>query len=134
VNDTSNHATAPQTLDERYGRGRSPGWLPYILVGALAAVLLAWLVWAAWQHATPDVRGELRGYEVVSDHEISVKIDVVRSGGAAVACTVRALAEDHSVVGEDVVTLAAGEAGSLGIEASIETDRRATAATVTDCA
>ena len=134
MNDTSNHATASQTLDERYGRGRSPGWLPYLLVGGLAAILLGWLVWAGWEHATPDVRGELRGYEVVSDHEVTVRIDVVRSDGAAVSCTVQALAEDHSVVGEDVVSLAAGRSGSLGLEASIATDRRATAATVTDCA
>ena len=134
MDDTSNTATARQTLAERYGTDR-PTRRPLIVVAVtvLALVLLAWLVWAAWVQATPDVRGGLSSYHVVSEHAVTVQIEVRRGSGDAVTCTVQALAEDHAVVGDDAVTIPAGAAGDVSFEATVTTDRRATTATVSDC-
>lgn len=134
MDDMSNPAAARQTLDERYGRshrGRQP--LTVVAVVALAAVLLGWLLWAAWVHSNGDVRAGLRTFDVVSEHQVKIEIEIDRSSGASVQCTLRAQSEDHAIVGEDVVTIPAGDAGSLRFTAALTTERRATAATVSGC-
>lgn len=98
-----------------------------------AAMALAWLLWVAWTHSTPAVRGELRSFTVVTQHQIDVVLDISRSEGGAVTCLVKAQASDHSIVAEDQIEVPAGDAGALVFEASIETQREATSASVTNC-
>ena len=121
-------------MEERYGV-RSPRHriLTVSLLAGLAAVALGWLLWVAWAHSTPDVRGELRSFSVVSQHQVDVQIDIQRADGDAVTCSVKAQATDHSIVAEDEVEVPAGDAGSLVFEASIKTEREATSASVTSC-
>lgn len=136
-------ATAPQlpspgeprqSMAERYGASSVPRRRTAIgAVVVLAAVSLAWLVWAAWVHATPAVSAELHSYDVVSPHEVAVVIDVRRQSPDEVQCLVRALAEDHSTVGEQVVHVPAGQVGDVRFEATVRTDREATTALVSDC-
>jgi hypothetical protein len=131
---TGTEPTSSAMMAERYGssRRRSRASLIFI-VGLLAVASLTWLGWVAWHHATPDVRGGLRSYEIVSDHEVSVVIDVKRSTSASVECTVRAQAESHGIVADQQVTIPAGSQGDVRFTAVVPTERRATAVTVTDC-
>ncbi len=133
MHNSSDHA-ARQLMAQRYGAASPRNQrLVAALSVLLALALLVWLVWAAWSHATPDVSGELQGYQVVSAHEVTVTLQVRRAGREAVVCTVQAQAVDHTVVGEDAVTVPAGAAGDVTFEATLRTDREATTATVSGC-
>jgi hypothetical protein len=121
-------------MAERYGR-RTPGrrrlTISVVVVGALVA--LGWLLWAAWVQSNPEVTGGLQSFDVVSEHQLKVVIQVDRDSGAAVTCTVEAAAADHGIVGDQTVTIPAGSSGTVTFEATIATDRLASAATVSDC-
>ncbi len=121
-------------MAERYG-GTSPRrtYIGMVLITVVATALLTWLLWAAWIQATPDVSGRLTSYEVVSSHRVEVGIEVNRSGTAAAECTVTAQAEDHTIVGEDVVAIPAGKPGEVAVTASMRTDREATSVSVSNC-
>ncbi len=121
-------------MEERYGvRPPRHRTLTLGAVAGAAAVALGWLLWVAWIHATPDVRGELRSFSVVSEHQVDLVIDIQRTQGASVLCMVKAQASDHVIVAEDEIEVPLGEAGNLVFEATIETEREATSVTVTDC-
>lgn len=123
-----------QTMEERYGVQRPrQRILTVSALAGVAVVALGWLLWVAWTHSTPDVTGELRSFSVVSAHQIDVLIDIRRTEGDAVTCLLKAQAADHSIVAEDEIEVPAGAAGTLVFEASIETEREATTATVSDC-
>ncbi len=123
-----------QTMAERYGESSvARRRATVVAIVGVAAASLAWLIWAAWVHATPAVRGELHSYDVVSPHEVTVVIDIRRSSADEVQCLVRALAEDHSGVGEQMVDVPAGQVGDVRFETTIRTDREATTALVSDC-
>jgi hypothetical protein len=126
--------TTEELLAARYGE-RSPRRrrLVIIVVGCLAVVSLAWLGWAAWVHSNPAVDGGLESFDVVSAHEVTVVITVRRDSGAAVECTVQARAADHLLVGDQRVTIPAGDSGNVRFVGSISTEREATTVTVTDC-
>ncbi|CUR55160.1 conserved hypothetical protein [metagenome] len=117
-------------LADRYGTSRR-GLRPAVVVaGVLGAVFLAWLAWSAWSFSTPEVRSELVGYEVVSEHEATAKVDIrISDPEVRGACTVRAFAADHTVVGELPFAVPGPDDvdrdGGL-MEISIRTERRAT--------
>lgn len=123
-----------QTMAERYGGPPAAGHRGrLVVIAVLVLVCLGWLAWAAWTHADQQVDGQLRSFEVVSAHEVTVVIDVRRRSGAAVECTLQAKAADFAVVGEDVVLIPAGRAGTVSRKLTLRTDREATVATVADC-
>jgi hypothetical protein len=67
------------------------------MVGLLG---LTWLAWATFFHATPPVSSELVSWEVVDDHAVTARIDVVLRDDPDASCVVRAVSVDHTVVGE----------------------------------
>jgi hypothetical protein len=119
-----------QTLSERYAA--PPAWRKPVLAGAVAvlvAVALAWLAWAAFEQATPEVESELQGFDVVDAHHLSADVRVsVHDASAHPRCTVQALASDHSVVGELVFTPHDG----INV-VTVRTVRPASAAAVPGC-
>ncbi len=121
-------------MAERYG-ARSPRtrWLSVAALALLVAALLAWLLWAAWVHATTSVSGEVISFHVAGQHRIDVTVQIARPGGTAAQCTIQAQAVDHSLVGETVVSVSADSGADAQIKASIKTDREATTATVSEC-
>ena len=121
--------SAPSTLDDRYGSAR-PGrrLLMAGLVGVLIAGFAGWLLWATWSHATPDVVSELLGFAVVDDYSASAVVSVALGEGVEARCVVRALAEDHTTVGE--LTFAPRDGRN---DVSIRTERRATSVTLDGC-
>jgi hypothetical protein len=124
-----------QSLEERYGAtrpGNRLGWL--VGVALLALGFVAWVVWAALSSASDGDGATLRSYEVVSEHQTRVQLDVHRTAGHRLVCTVTAQAEDHAVVGEKQVSVpGAGAAQDITLTVSVKTDREATTAVVSDC-
>lgn len=121
-------------MQERYGV-RPAGWgrVTVTLVAFVAGLALAWIGWAAWSQATPDVDAGVRSFDVVSPHEVEVVVDVRRESRDAVRCDLSAQADDHSVVGEDELVVPAGEERYLPVTVTLRTSRQATTATVDNC-
>ena len=118
-----------QDLAERYG-APSPT-RRRILVGVcvlVAAVFLGWLGWVAWFHGNPDATSELVTYEVVDEHTAKARLDVVLEEGVDATCTVRASAEDHTVVGERTFRPVDG-----ANNVTVRTERRATSVEKVGC-
>jgi hypothetical protein len=134
VTEPADSAATRALMAERYGTA-SPRrrWLGIVGLGVLVAGLLAWLIWAAWVHATTSITGEVVSFDVVSQHRMKVTVQIGRPGGTKVQCTVQAEAVDHSLVGQVVVSVPASAASGAEIDATIKTDREATSASVTDC-
>ncbi len=119
-----------RTLTERYVA--PPAWrrpVTIATVAALAVVALAWLVWAAWVQSTPKVQSQLMSFQVVGEHSVTARIEVhVSSDAANVSCTVEALAQDHSLVGELHFRPTSGTN-----EVTVRTERIATSVDVPGC-
>lgn len=119
-------------LTDRYGTGRQRRPLPIVLGALLVLALLVWAVWAGIG-SRPAIDAELTSYDVVSTHEVRVKISAhFRDTDTTGSCLVRASAEDHTVVGE--LNLTAEELrAATGRWISLRTERRATTATLVRC-
>ncbi|HEX3932272.1 MAG TPA: DUF4307 domain-containing protein [Nocardioides sp.] len=91
-----------QTVAERYAG--PPAWrrpVTIVAVVALALVGLTWLGWAAYKESTPKVESQLVTFTVDGEHVVRADVAVrLSSGATGASCTVEAVAEDHSVVGE----------------------------------
>jgi hypothetical protein len=123
-----------QTLAERYGRpSRGRSRVGVVVVAVLAVALGAWAIWAAIGQTSHAVSGIVRSYRVVSPHQISVSVQITRQSEAAVRCTVRAVASDHSTVGETVVTVPAGHSGGTTLTVSVKTERLSAGAAIGRC-
>jgi hypothetical protein len=110
-------------LATRYGRPAPWRRTAVVLASGLVGVLgLTWLAWSTLFHANPDASSELVGWEVVSDNEITARVDVVLRGTPDATCEVRAIAADHTVVGEASFVPEAGRN-----EVQVRTERRASA-------
>ncbi len=116
-------------LADRYGRPAPWRRTAVVLGSGLVGVLgLTWLAWSTLFHATPDASSELVGWEVVSDNAITARVDVVLRGSPDATCEVRAIAADHTVVGEASFTPEAGRN-----EVQVRTERRASAVENVGC-
>ena len=124
--------SAQDTLVERYG-APSVWRRRAIIAGSalLAVVFLGWLAWAVWAHSTPKVTSALESFSVQDDHTVTAVLVVSLHGNDIKAsCTLRALAEDHSTVGE--ITFTPDAEGGRQTE-TIRTDRRATSVESVGC-
>lgn len=121
----------PSTTDlsERYG-APAPWRRPALVTGIalLAAVFVGWVLWAAWSHGTPTVESELAAYDVAGEHAATAVVEVALDDGADASCRVRALAEDHSIVGELAFTPTDGRN-----DVEVRTERRATSVELIGC-
>ena len=125
--------SAQDTLTRRYG---APSVARHRLVVAgsalLVAVFLTWLVWAIWLNSNPKVTSELQRFSVTDDHQVTAVVAVHLSDDSVrAACQVRALAEDHSVVGEVTLRPDPSKGELQGV--TIRTDRRATSVESLGC-
>ncbi len=119
-------------LADRYGtsrRGRGP---VIVVAGALAVLFLGWLAWTTWSYSRPDVTSELLTWQVTGEHGAVANVQVaLRADDTTATCTLRATAEDHSVVGERSFEVAPDSASSLQVQ--VRTERRATAVELVGC-
>ena len=98
------------------------------VAAVVALVFLGWVAWVAWFHGTPDVESDLVGFEVTGADTVTVHIEVQLSDGVDASCRVRALAEDHTTVGEIAFTPTDGRN-----DVDIRTERRATSVELFGC-
>lgn len=121
-------------LEQRYGspsRARRP--LVITVAVLLAAAAVGWLVWAT-SHGRPQVQSALLSYDVAGEHSAQAKLTVVRRDtGVHASCLLRAMAEDHSVVGELTFTVDRSSPASLTTKKVLRTERRATAVQLVGC-
>ena len=116
-------------LVERYGAPSPARRRVLVVVIAVAVAALAgWLVWTALFHATPPVDSDLLAYDVVDENRATAVVSVSLEEGVVASCTLRALADDHSTVGELAFEPVDGRN-----DVTIRTERLATSVTLTGC-
>ena len=115
------------SLAERYGA--PPRWRRPLLIGLVVVVVGGFAVLWAWitvVQSDPTVSSELITSEIVDDHEATAVIRVQYGDDPVEAhCTVRAIAHDKTVVGEE--TFEPSRDGGQDNTVTIRTERRATA-------
>jgi hypothetical protein len=129
----------PGTLDERYGRapvaGRRSWWLAGAVV-AVAAIAVAWYVWAGPASAPPSsssVQADVSASRVVDEHHMGVTFTVSAPADKHVECAVNAKSEDFTIVGWKIVTIPPSQAQSRTITQVLRTTSEATAGFVDSC-
>ena len=121
-------------LDARYGtrNGFRRGVL-LAVVGVLVLAGLGVVGWAVVVQSRPKVQSELVSYDVLDDHLVEGRFRVVRrEKGERATCLVRAIAQDHSIVGESQVTVGSGGREQI-VTAPVRTERRATSFELLGC-
>jgi Domain of unknown function (DUF4307) len=126
----------PDSLTERYGAPSPVARSALVaMVVVVAGAFGGWLVWTGLFHGDPDVSSQLVSYTVDDEHQVTARVDVRLDDEDVVAtCLLRALAEDHTVVGElQFEVRAADLAGGNLLERRIRTERRATSVDRVGC-
>ncbi len=122
-------------LAQRYG-GRAGQRRP-LLVAGVAALLVAglgWVIWAGLFHARPLAHSDLVSFEDPTEHAVTATVTVVRRNqDVRASCLLRAIAEDHSIVGELNFTVDASEAATATLTKEVRTEREATAVELLGC-
>lgn len=119
-------------LSSRYGSRQRPRWFWPTIAAIGISLGVAFAAWVGFQK--DPVSAQLWGYDVVSDSQVVVTLDVVRPDPVAVTCTVYAQAANHSIVGEKSVDLPASEEEQLRVTIDIQTERRAVNGVLRTCA
>jgi len=122
-------------LADRYGTTSDTRRRVGIAVAVLAAgVGLSWLVWVMLVHGRPLVQSDLNGFETVDQHTATARFTVVRRDeDVRASCLLRALASDHTVVGELDVTVGPGSPTTQTLVRPVRTERAATSVDVVGC-
>ena len=124
-----------QRLQERYPRPRLSRPVLVALVGSLAAVALAWLLWVASVHSAPAVSAQVAGFSVVSNTRVDVTMTVDRPDPSLPAtCLLVAQSVDFDRVAEQQVRIGPTAERLVDVKISLTTLRRATSASVKGCA
>jgi hypothetical protein len=121
-------------LQERYGSPRrTQQVVALVLVVALVGSGVSFLAWAVLFQSSPSVTSQLSAWDVRDEHLVVANLTVGReSQFTEASCRLRAIAEDHTVVGEAVVPVTDGpEKQSLQVE--IRTERLATSVEKIGC-
>ncbi|WP_162255517.1 DUF4307 domain-containing protein [Aeromicrobium sp. Root236] len=118
-------------LSSRYGTRTRPRWFWPAIAAIGIAIGVSFAAWVGFQDE--PVKGRLWGYDVKSDHLVTLKVDVIRPDPLAVRCTVYAQAADHSIVGEKTVDVAAGKAEKTRITIDVQTERKAVTGVLKTC-
>ncbi|WP_162243672.1 DUF4307 domain-containing protein [Aeromicrobium sp. Root344] len=118
-------------LSSRYGTRTRPRWFWPAIAAIGIAIGISFAAWVGFQDE--PVKGRLWGYDVKSDHLVTLKVDVIRPDPLAVRCTVYAQAADHSIVGEKTVDVSRGTAEKTRITIDVQTERRAVTGVLKTC-
>lgn len=118
-------------LGARYGTSSRPRWFWPLIAAVGITIGIAFAAWVGFQDK--PITARVWGYDVVDDHKVTVKLDVVRPDPLDVECTVYAQAADHSIVGEKTVELPAIDDEEIRVEVGIATERRAVTGVLRTC-
>ncbi len=104
------------SYEDRYGKAGGNRWVAYAF--AISIVGLLWIFWAGLHHANPSIGSQLISFEVTGEKEISLRYSINRTDSdQVVICTLKALDQDKSVVGQIDDTIPAGERFSQQVTA-----------------
>jgi hypothetical protein len=96
------------SYEDRYGKAGGNRWIAYAF--AISIVGLLWIFWAGMHHANPSISSQLISFEVTGEKENSLRYSINRTDSdQVVICTLKALDQDKSVVGQIDDTIPAGE-------------------------
>jgi hypothetical protein len=127
-------AGTSDALDARYGRtGRNRRVLLIAGVAVVAVVGLVWLLWAAFIASNPPVSSRLIGFKIESATTATATIQVDRGKSVQAQCRLQAKAADFSIVGELTVTVAPDSPRQQTVDATVTTQRGATAVVLVGC-
>ena len=90
-----------ETFDynDRYGISPRKRWIAPALIVAILGV--SWTLWAALNHAQPELRSTLYSFSVTGDREITMKYAIDRRDpDATVICTLISIDIDKNIVGQ----------------------------------
>ena len=121
-------------LEQRY-RGPSRASRVVALVAVVAMVVsgIGFVGWSVFFHSTPEVTSRLTAFRIVDEHEVTADIAVARdSQFTEASCRLRAIADDHTVVGEVSVPVVDGPQ-ERQLRVPIRTERRATSVELLGC-
>jgi hypothetical protein len=112
----------------RYGRQRLTRHTRRRLAIALAVLVLVALVVIAFvvfqRLGSPEVKGELGGYQVVDDETVSVTISVTRDDPSRpVVCIVRARSTDGSETGRREVLVPPSQQATVQVRTIVKSSR-----------
>ena len=120
-------------LDDRYGPNNRSRW-PVYVISIIVAALAAWAVWAFNAQIHPKVTSGLTTYRIVNAQQATATFDVVRAdAGVQATCTVQALAEDHSTVGQLAKIIPVTSPTKATFTVTIRTTRKAFAVNWVGC-
>jgi hypothetical protein len=125
--------TTKAQLDERYGRTRGGRRAGRLIVGALAAAAVGWLVWTTVASTIDDVSVDDLGFEVTGEHAVDVSFQFTAPPGRDVVCVLEALDEDFGVVGWKVFAYPAAERHAQQHRETVPTVAEATTGLVNSC-
>ncbi|WP_165570460.1 DUF4307 domain-containing protein [Aeromicrobium sp. IC_218] len=117
-------------LDARYGRRSKPAWFWWAFAAVGIVLGIAWAAWVAT--AEKPVSASLHSYDVVSDTEVVVRVDVVVNTDDPVECTVYAQNMAHAVVGEKTVRLDSDDR-EQALSVAVRTQERAVNGVLRSC-
>jgi hypothetical protein len=131
---TTSGPTTQDTLDDRYGRGRSPGrraaLIIFVVVVAAAVGLFAWMTFS---DASNAVTADTTKFTVVDDHSVMLDFQISSPVGRSVACAIEAQDEQHGAVGWRVVEYPASNLHARAFHEVIPTTAKATTGLVNTC-
>ncbi|HEX7322799.1 MAG TPA: DUF4307 domain-containing protein [Mycobacterium sp.] len=112
----------------RYGRtrllGRPHRWAAAALTVLVVAAGAALAVFGYQRFRTPDVSGELGGYQLIDNETVSVTISVTRSDPSRpVVCIVRARAADGSETGRREVLVGPATATTVQVTTVVKSSK-----------
>ena len=82
-------------LSSRYGTDR-PRIGAVLVAIAVLVPFVAWVLWAALEHADQDLRWETSGFTEITDESVTVRFTVYLPPGSSAECVVRAM-DSHGV-------------------------------------
>ena len=94
-------------LADRYGASKNLA-LPLSIIAAILGI--AWLLWAAAFHSTPEIKTNVISYNATSGNEIALKFQVIRKDESKkFTCTLTGSDINHFIVGEIQRVIGPGE-------------------------
>ena len=121
-------------LQERYRRpSRVQRVLALVVITALVVSGVGLLAWTVVFASNPKVTSQLTAFSVADEHEAVATIAVKReSKFTEASCRLRAISEDHTVVGELRVPVVDGPQ-EQSLQVRIRTERKATTVELVGC-
>lgn len=118
----------------RYPKSRWSGPRGRLLMGVLAVITLAWVIWAGSHRAATPVIGQVHSFRAESTHSVSVTIDVQRTDPTRTAvCTVTAVGLNGIPVGELDLQIPPAATKMTAASTTIRTTDKALSANVSNC-